>query len=104
MITVLVIIGVLILIPLVALLWDWLSEETPDQFSQITFEKQLAIWRIEAISRQSQEEMRRIRDEARRRSLTDQEPPSRADRCPSAPHSLQRPRPTGWLSARTDKS
>lgn len=72
---VLVILGVLVLLALVAVgVWLGRSMGVLDQLaaqSQIRFEEQLALWRIQSIRRQAQAEMRRIRDEHRPRSLND---------------------------------
>jgi hypothetical protein len=54
--------------------WMWWSMRAPDQVTEqlrIAFEEQVALWRIQVISRRAQAEMRRIRNEVRPRSLKD---------------------------------
>lgn len=52
----------------------WLVADSGDhtgEIARIAAEEQLALWRLQAIRRQAQAEMRRMRDEARPRSPWD---------------------------------
>jgi hypothetical protein len=72
---VLVILGGLMLSALiVAVVWTWWSTDALDQLteeSRIRVEEQLALWRLQAIRRQAQAEMRRIRNAHRLQSPWD---------------------------------
>lgn len=70
-----VILGLLLVLAVVAIaIWLWLFVDVFDQVAElirIKVEEQEAMWRIESISRISQTEQRRIRDEHRPRSMKD---------------------------------
>ena len=73
-----VVLGLLLVLAVVAMaVWLWASASDRDQVGtliQIRVEEQLALWRLQTIRRQTQAEMRRIRDAYRPRSLHDRKP------------------------------
>lgn len=72
MVELFVILCLLLLLAVVAIaIWLWLFVDIFDQLAaliRIKVEEQVAVWRIEAISRISQLEQRRMRDDHRSRS------------------------------------
>ncbi|MGC4190534.1 MAG: hypothetical protein QM589_04770 [Thermomicrobiales bacterium] len=74
---VLAILGVVLLVAVIAIaVWLWLFADIVDhatQIARIEVEERLALWRLEAIRRQAEAEMQRLRDAHRRRSLWDRE-------------------------------
>lgn len=74
----LVTLGIVLLLAVVAIaIWLWLFADVVGDAAEITrieVEQRMALWRIEAIRRQAEAEMRRLRDVHRARSMRDREP------------------------------
>lgn len=72
MVALFVVLCMLLVLAVVAItIWLWLFMDVFDQLAaliRIRIEEQVAMWRIESISRISQLEQRRLRDEYRSRS------------------------------------
>ena len=70
-----VVLGLLLVLAVVAIaVWLWVFISDRDQVAtlvRISIEEQVALWRIQAIRRQAQAEMRRIRDAHRPHSRND---------------------------------
>lgn len=75
MVTLLVILGTVLLLAVVAIaIWLWLFADILDHAADIVrieTEERLAQWRLDAIQRQAQTEMQRVRDAYRRSAYHD---------------------------------
>jgi len=75
MVALLVILGIVLLLAIVAIaVWLWLFADILDHAADIVrieTEERMALWRLEAIRRQAESEMQRVRDAHRRRSVHD---------------------------------
>lgn len=74
MIALVVILLLLVLAVVAIAIWVWLFADIVDHAVEITrieAEERMALWRLQAISRHAQEEMRRIRDVHRTQSPWD---------------------------------
>lgn len=78
MVAVLISLGIVLLLAVVAVaVWLWMFADVLGHAAdilRIETEERMALWRIQAIRRQAQAEMQRVRDAHRPRSLQDREP------------------------------
>ncbi|MGN6484575.1 MAG: hypothetical protein ACTHMX_09230 [Thermomicrobiales bacterium] len=78
MVTLFVILGIILLLAVVAIaLWLWLFADILGHGADIVrieTEERMALWRLDAIRRQAETEMQRVRDAHRRRSVRDRRP------------------------------
>lgn len=74
----LVILGTILLLAVIAIaIWLWLVADILDHAADIVrieTEERMALWRLDAIRRQAEAEMQRVRDTHRRRSVHDRRP------------------------------
>lgn len=75
---VLAILGIVLLLAVVAIaIWLWVFGDIVDhatEIARIEVEERLALWRLEAIRRQAEAEMRRVHDAHHRRTFRDRKP------------------------------
>lgn len=78
MVAVLITLGIVLLLAVVAIaIWLWLFSDIAGhatEIARIEVEERMALWRLEAIRRQAEAEMRRVRDAHRSRSSRDRKP------------------------------
>lgn len=78
MTTILITLGVVLLVAVVAIaVWLWLFADVVGdaaEIARIEMEERMALWRIDAIRRQAEAEMHRVRDAHRRRSVRHRQP------------------------------